>query len=248
MAEKSSSRDYAEGYSSEIQERLKNAVHYYQWIYRTVKPFLGARVLEVGCGGGHFTRLLLDRERVVSTDISKIYVEEVAGRHKNLENFSAFVFDILDPSLLSLSSEQFDTVVCLNVLEHIEDDATALSHIGSVLAPGGRLILLVPALKWLYGEMDRADRHFRRYTKKELSCKLSDASFTLEKMLYFNFLGTFGWFLNGRILKRKLLPENQLGAFDRLVPFLAAVESVVPIPFGQSLIAIARREKEPLNG
>jgi len=235
-----STADYALGESSEIQRRLQKATRYYNWIRETIRPFLGNRVLEVGCGDGLFTRHLLDREKVVSIDVSQVYVQSVLRQFKSNGNHSAFVQDVLDPSFLRLKSHQFDTLVCLNVLEHLEDDLKALRHMRQVLTEGGRVILQVPALPILYGEMDKADRHFRRYTRKELETKLRGAGFMVEQTRFFNFVGTFGWFINGKVLRRKLLPEKQLGFFDRLVPFLAKIESMFPIPFGQSLMAIGR--------
>ena len=125
-------------------------------------------------------------------------------------------------------------MVCLNVLEHIEDDARALGTFFDVLEPGGRLILLVPALRALYGSLGRALDHFRRYERSELVDKLRRAGFEVEASWFFNLLGVAGWYVNSRILKRTTFPPVQLTLYDRLV-LLFHLESRDPAPLAAFL-------------
>jgi hypothetical protein len=112
----------------------------------------------------------------------------------------------------------------------------------SLLQPGGRLIILVPALNILYGSMDVSFGHYRRYNKKKLKLLIQGQDLDIVKFYYLNSLGLFGWFINGRILKNEELPEYQTKLFDKLVPFLGLAEKIIKPPLGQSLILIAQKK------
>jgi SAM-dependent methyltransferase len=132
---------------------------------------------------------------------------------------------------------QLDTVVALNVIEHIADDVEALRSMAAMLQPGGRAVVLVPAFQRLYGSLDRELGHVRRYTRTNLSQRMSEAGFRVERTFYFNLVGMIGWWVNARLRKVPRIPTEQLGYFDTLVPILR-LEDLVPLPFGQSVIAI----------
>jgi SAM-dependent methyltransferase len=136
--------------------------------------------------------------------------------------------------------ERLDTVICLNVLEHVRDDMLSLASVHRLLQPGGRLVLLVPAMPSLYGTLDRALGHFRRYTAAELRHVFAAAGFRLRHLEYFNLAGVPGWWLTGRVLKRTLIPTGSLRLYDALVP-LFRLERFLPWRLGQSLIAIGER-------
>ena len=131
--------------------------------------------------------------------------------------------------------------MCLNVLEHIEDDRGTLANMFDVLQPGGRLVLLVPAFARLFGTLDTHLRHFRRYEKDELDSKLREAGFVIEDLRFVNRPGILGWWLNGKVLRRRVLPRSQLFAFKFLMPMLER-EREHPPAAGLSLIAVARKE------
>jgi SAM-dependent methyltransferase len=125
------------------------------------------------------------------------------------------------------------------VLEHIEDDALAVRQFRSVLRPGGRLVTLVPALPVLYGTIDQAIGHFRRYTPDTLRKVIQAGGFRIDRLEWMNVLGIPGWFLNNRILKRRSVPPLQLRVYDRIAPLLARAESAFRLPIGMSLLAVA---------
>jgi len=127
-------------------------------------------------------------------------------------------------------------------LEHIEEDEKTLVHFYQILRPGGRIILLVPALKWLYNSLDQGLGHFRRYSRRELYQKLEARGFKICRVTFLNELGMLGWFLNGTILRRRLLPASQVRIFNKMVPFLILFEKVFPAVVGQSLIAVGEKE------
>lgn len=135
-----------------------------------------------------------------------------------------------------------DTIVAVNVLEHVERPAGFLEAAYSRLAPDGALLILVPALPALYGSLDKAFEHYRRYTRPELEKDLSDAGFVIERLHYMNLVGIAGWFVAGRVMRRTTLGRAQVRIYDRwVIPWLRRIESVVHPPLGQSLIAVARK-------
>ena len=226
--------------------RMQKVSRYNRWMWEQLEPYVGRRVLEVGAGVGNMTRFLLGRERVVATDLDAKYLQILHHLFDPYPHVTIGRFDLNDGAPPS-GDGAFDTVICLNVLEHIEDDESALRRFHGILEPAGRLVLLVPALRRLYGSLDRALDHFRRYDESELLDKLVRAGFTVEKSSFFNLLGVPGWYLNSRILERTSFPPVQLALYDRLVP-LFRVESRFRLPFGMSLIAIARKPSSTLHG
>jgi SAM-dependent methyltransferase len=188
---------------------------------------------------GNMTRFLVHRERVIATDLNEKYLSIL---HHLLDEYPNIRIDRLDLNHDApwLEAERIDTVVCLNVLEHVEHDESALASLFRVLTPGGRLVLLVPALPALYGSLDRALEHHRRYARDELLGKLRAVGFEVEASWFFNLLGVPGWYVNSRILRRTTFPPVQLALYDRLV-WLFRVESRFRLPVGMSLIAIGRK-------
>ena len=158
--------------------------------------------------------------------------------HPNLKK--VFLWDIRRPPPQNLD-DPVDSIVCCNVLEHIEEDEKTLGYFYQILPPGGRLILLVPALKWLYNSLDQGLGHFRRYRRRELHQKLKARGFKICRLTFLNGLGILGWFLNGTILRRRLLPARQVRIFNKLVPFFILFEKAIPTVVGQSLIAIGEK-------
>jgi SAM-dependent methyltransferase len=130
--------------------------------------------------------------------------------------------------------------VCLNVLEHIERDHDALVAMRDLLAPGGAVVLLVPAVPALFGELDRALGHYRRYTPDVLRRRLAGAGLVVRHLEYFNLAGMPGWWFVGRVLKRAMIPTGSLRLYNALVP-LFRLERWLPWRPGQSLIAIGAR-------
>ena len=223
----------------EIQSRLASAENYNRWIYSQIAPYVGRRILDVGCAIGNITQFYVDRDLVVGLDVVP---EELAVARERFagQNFEAHHLDVSSHLLLQFRDRELDTAVCLNVLEHVEDDVHALRNIRDTLIPGGRLCLLVPVNKWLYGPMDAVDHHFRRYTRAELNAKLSETGLTVEHQNYFNLLGIAAWFLSNQVLRQSMAAPAQYSLYDKLVPVLRAVERALPPPAGLSLVTICR--------
>jgi len=225
----------------EIQTRTLDALayldHYNSWLIDKIRPFLGQRILEVGSGIGNMAAYLLDRELIVTSDIMPEYRDALEKRFAANDNVHVTSFSLDNgDGKDDIARHNIDTIVSVNVLEHIADDRGAIGHMADLLPKGGRLVILVPAIPALFGTLDVYLHHYRRYRKKELRRLFESAGFDVDDIFYFNFFGIFGWFLNSRVLRREILPPGQLRLFNTLAPGFRAVESAVPFPIGQSLI------------
>jgi glycosyltransferase involved in cell wall biosynthesis len=224
-------------------ERMGRLSRYNDWIWQSIAPYVGNRVLEVGAGIGNMTRVLYGRDLIVATDLELPYLHILRNRFSRNPTIRVERLDLNSDDCLALKSHQFDTVVCLNVLEHIENDEGALQRLFEILAPGGRLVLFVPADQKLFGTMDTQVGHYRRYSREQLARVMENAGFTPEMMTYRNVFGRFGWWLNGRVLKRAHVPGGQSRIFDWFVPLLKRIEPANPRN-GLSLIAVATKPHE----
>jgi len=211
-------------------------VRYNRWMFDRLRRWIGRRVLEIGSGIGNLSTFLVDREQLVLTDTREEYLNRLRQRFAGRTNIAvARLYLPNDDS--AVARQRFDTVICLNVLEHVDDDLSSLVAIRRLLAPAGRLVLLVPALPALYGTIDRALGHHRRYTRAGLADLLRATGFTLAHIEYFNLAGIPGWWWAGRVLRRDTIPGGSLKLYDALVP-LFRLERFIPWRLGQSLIAI----------
>lgn len=217
---------------------LDDATNYADWLCALIAPFLGQRVLEVGAGHGTLTDRLARGRTVTATDVSPRCVALLQERYARSENVTVVAAHVDDAPSLG----RFDAVVLVNVLEHIADDARALRSLAEALAPGGHLVVLVPALQSLYSAFDRRIGHHRRYERDELRALATATGLEVVEMRYVNLVGALAWWVLATALR--LTPTRRWAAltFDRLfVPVVRRVERRWPPPFGQSLLCVARR-------
>jgi SAM-dependent methyltransferase len=175
-------------------------------------------------------------------DVLPESVAEVQQKFADHPNLRSVVADISDPAVLrQIDRNSVDTVVCINVLEHIQHDAAALRHMFEALKPGGHLLLYVPAGQYLFGHLDQALGHFRRYSLETLRDLAQAQGFEAIEIAYMNVAAIPGWFLSSRVLRREAPPRSLLWLFNLLTPALVLVEGILRPPFGQSLVLIGRR-------
>jgi len=235
-----SSRLYVDAGHSTL-DSLSFAAKFNAWMADTIRPYVGSRVLEIGAGMGNMTRQLCPRRKLyVATDLSPEYAEHLRNVFRHRPLLCVHQLDATRPEDFVRFERQMDTVVCLNVLEHIEDDASALRSIRTLLVPGGRLILLVPNDPRAYGTVDREIGHFRRYTPETLRKVTTEAGYEVEDILRFNRASMPGWRVTGQILKARTLSRMSLRVFDRFVWLWRRIDRVLPWE-PASIIAIAKR-------
>lgn len=231
--------------SLEALQSLRNARWYSHWLVGHFSKYLSGEILEVGCGIGNFSRLLSQYGKILATDINKAYLQRIKRelRIQGSKDITVGFGDIEKKNFSFKPGRKFDSVVCLNVLEHLKNDHKALKNLYSILKPGGFLILLVPADNILYGEIDKAIFHYRRYGKFDLKKLVRSAGFQILSLKKLNFIGGLGWFFSGKILRNKTISNSKVSLFSKLAPFFLWFEKFIEPPIGTSLLLIARRGK-----
>lgn len=223
-------------------EAMSFANNYHRWILDEFRPYLGREIAEVGAGVGNFSDFLLH------TDIAHLTAFEPSDNmYPLLEQKFADVtrVDTLNAFFEDVSSgfkDHFDSVLYVNVLEHIEHDATALQHAYQTLKGGGHLLVFVPALSFLYSDLDKQVGHFRRYSRDQLAAVAAGAGFTVRSVKYFDIVGIIPWYL-AFVLMRRTATGTNVSLYDRLVvPVMRRIEGLVRPPIGKNLILVARKD------
>lgn len=224
--------------SQQTLESMSQAVWYNQWTLKKFSSFLRGEILEVGCGIGNFTPFLTEYGRVWAIDLDRRYVNQT---RKALDDKAKVGYGDIEKGEYFFN-KKFDSIVCLNVLEHIKDDRITLENLYKLLNPSGFLILLVPSHQFLYGEIDKSIGHFRRYTQKQLEDNLKRIGFKPVKSRKLNFLGSIGWFIEGKLFKKRKIEEGKIKIFNFLAPFFLRIENLIEPPIGTSILVIAQKK------
>jgi glycosyltransferase involved in cell wall biosynthesis len=230
----------ADGLSNTLVE-LTGVPRFNRWMADAIRPYLGDRVLEIGAGLGSLTRSFLPRHLYTASDVNTDYLEQLRWFGVGRPNFDACEVDVADANDFYDLLGRYDTVVCLNVLEHVEDDDQAVRNMRSALAGDGRLVLLVPQLPALYGTLDEAVGHVRRYTRDSLRALLEPNGFAIEEIFDFNRATLPAWWFNGQVRRKRGFAPGELRVVDRFAWLMRALEPLLPWP-GVSVVAVARRK------
>lgn len=225
-------------------EAMSFAIRYHRWILEIFKPYLKGSVVEVGAGSGLFSELLAQ-----TTDVRLTLIEPSSQMFPILKNRLAnrkdteFYQDFFTNVATRLKPAP-DTIVYVNVLEHISDDTLELQIAYDTLKPGGYLLLFVPALRALYGALDKEIGHFRRYHLKPLVRLCRSVGFEVSLAQYFDFLGIVPWWLNFKLLKSNKINPMAVKLYDTVVvPFEKPLETLVRPPIGKNILVIARKPR-----
>jgi len=227
-------------------EAMSFAVNYHKWILEEFRPFLGKKLVEVGAGTGSFSEMLIEENpknlalvepsemfKFLEQNISQIETGAVVNFYNSIFAETAHKLD-----------EKPDTIIYVNVLEHIEDDAGELEKVYETLEPGGHCLVFVPAFMSLYGAFDKKVGHFRRYTKNELEVKAIAAGFKVVKSKYFDFVGIFPWYIKYKLLRSENLESGAVTAYDKFaVPLTKQFERFLKFPVGKNILTILKKEQ-----
>ena len=234
---------YDELYGHAILHRLSHTHHFNEWMAMVVRPWLGQTVLEIGAGLGNLTLKLCQRQRYLASDVDVLHLDYLRNRFGQNSWMDIRKIDVEEPRDFDFIRREFDTVLCLNVLEHVEDHRGALENIFNAIVSGGNAIVLVPQGRWLFGSLDCVLEHKRRYKRAELIELFESAGFDRPTVFSFNRIGSVPWFINSRVLRRENLSRFQLKLFDSFIWFWSRIDRFVPLP-GLSLIAVGRRPEQ----
>ena len=226
-------------YAEDLRQ-MEKAVNYRDWQFRMVEPFLGGRVLEVGGGIGNFTPQLASNGRsVTSLEPNAGCFRQLVEKTHDLQGVTPIRGTVESLGSLLDSEERFDTIILMNVLEHIEDDRAVLMALKGRLAPGGFLVVLVPAGPWAFGPTDKRLGYYRRYSKRYSRQLAVAAKLKIGFMRYYNFIGIWGWWWNAKMGKLEGQSDTQIRIFDRwIVPLVSQIERYIRPPVGQSILIV----------
>jgi len=230
-------------HGSQMLGRLARAHRFNGWMADLIRPFLGSKLLEIGSGTGTLTRQLVPRDVYVASDVNPIYLKTLENLTSDRPYLAARYTDVTDLASYPRLEGGFDSVVCLNVIEHVDDDVAALRNIRTVLAPGGRAIVLVPQGPWNFGTLDVVLGHRRRYTEDALRRVAAEAGLEVKEILRFNRVSSLPWWLNGRLLRKKSFGLLQIKIVDWITPISRVVDRFLPFP-PLSLIAVLERRAD----
>jgi len=231
----------AHAVQEQFLDEMEQARNYNAWLLSRSRPYLGRRVLDAGAGSGTFSELIaVDASRsVVAVEADPAFEPVLRERFAGVDNV-----EVVPGDATALDADrvggQVDSIVCFNVLEHIRDHQAALRSFHGLLVGGGHLLLVVPAHPFLFGSLDEAVEHERRYRKEDVERELTAAGFRIHALQLVNPVGAVGWLVSSRILKRRSIPTRSLGLFDRLVPVLRPLDRI-RLPVGLSVWAVAQK-------
>lgn len=228
-------------YGSRILSELEHARRFNLWMGKTLRPLVGKRVLEIGAGIGTLTNQFIPRQLYVASDINPHYLRYLESYSVGKPYLHILRVDAGDPEHFDGLKEKFDTAIMVNVLEHLADPKLALKNLWSALEPGGKAIVLVPQHPRLFGSLDQVLQHRERYTPKKLEQELTEVGFNVEQLFDFNRVSVPGWWLNGRLLRRRRFSRVQLKILDLAMPLLRRIDRLWPW-HGLSVIGVAVKQ------
>lgn len=226
---------------------ISDAGKFNEWMYQTIKPYCSGNILEIGSGIGNISEFFInDGHSITLSDLFSDYfmiLEKKFAGSSNLKGL--FTLDFAEKDLAGKYPEligQFDTVFALNVLEHVPDHEQSVRNCYSLLKPGGKLVILVPAFQSLFNKFDIGLEHQRRYTPKTLRKVMAIPGFNIIHTQFFNFPGILGWYVSGKLMGNNTIPKGQMRLYDRLVPLWKIADWFLDRFLGISVICVAQKE------
>jgi 2-polyprenyl-3-methyl-5-hydroxy-6-metoxy-1,4-benzoquinol methylase len=221
---------------------VEKADKFNYWMYKTIKPFCKGNILEIGSGIGNISSFFIrDKSQITLSDIRENYCNQLSEK-----------FPVQPTLCMDLTDQDFDikfrdhlgsydTIFALNVVEHIKDDSLAMQNCKKMLKANGNLIILVPAYQSLYNQFDKELYHYRRYTKSSLTDLFKQNDIKVIHSQYFNFAGILGWYVSGKLMKNKIIPEGQMSLYNTLVPVFKIIDKATLNLAGLSVIVVGQK-------
>jgi len=232
---------YVEPYGRAFLNNLTGTPQYLSWMARVLRPHMGDRVLELGAGIGNIAGQLMSRRLLyVAAEKDPLYLHSLRNRFLRTPNVAVLQLDPDRPDDFENAPAPFDTVLCVNVLEYAEDPAGVIASAAGILKAGGSIIILAPQSPALFGSLDQTLGHRRRFSRADLEALLDKHGFAVQQIYQLNKIGTAGWWLYGKVLRRGRISKVMLKLFDKTVWFWRLIDGALPWR-GLSLVAVARK-------
>jgi len=225
---------------------ISTAGKFNRWMYDEIRPYLRGRILESGSGIGNISGMVLkEKFETVLSDYNTSYITHLQKKFAGIPNLKDVVYlnlqDIDFEKKNHSLFEKFDNIFLLNVIEHLENDAAAVSNCKYMLKQGGRLILLAPAYPFLFCKIDENLGHFRRYTVTSLAAVLEKNQLEIIEKKYFNLAGIAGWFIWGKLLKKKKINAGSMYLFNKIIPLARVADKIFLKKIGLSAIVAGKK-------
>lgn len=225
---------------------ISKADKFNRWMYDTIRPFLKGNILEIGSGIGNISKFpLAEQLPVTLSDINPSYQQVLKNKFSHCPSLKDILsLDLVQPAFEKTYGhlkEQFDCIYLLNVIEHVHDDETAIRNCRYLLRSNGHLVLLAPAYQWLFCNLDKELGHYRRYTARRMADLLRTEEFEIKHKSYFNAAGIPGWFVFGKVFRKKLLGSGEMGIFNSLVPLVRFIDKLFFRKAGLSIIVTGKK-------
>jgi glycosyltransferase involved in cell wall biosynthesis len=235
---------YSETYGRGLLNSLTGTPQYLSWTTRVLRPYLGDTVFEIGAGLGNLTGRLMGKKLLyVAAEKDPLYLYALRNRFLRTPSVTVCELDPENPAAFGPWAGQFESALCVNVLEAVQDPEAVIRSIAGCLKPQGKLIVLVPQGPALFGSLDRGMGHLRRFSAAGLSGILRQCGFTVEQEHQLNKFGAVSWWIFGKLLGRSRMSRVALKLWDKTVWFWRRVDGLLPWP-GLSLVMVARRDSE----
>jgi SAM-dependent methyltransferase len=232
--------------SAEILDAFSVAPRFNRWMADSIRPYVKERVLEIGAGMGNLTRALAPgRLRYIASDIDGEYLSRLQSRLGHCPNVETRACDLSLSGDFEPLAGTVDTIICLNVLEHIQDDLAGIRNIYDTLSPGGCAIVLVPCGQEIFGQLDVILGHERRYSPAQLRSLFDRAGFEIERIIEFNRISRPGWYITGKLLRRSRISRLQLRMFDKLVWLWRRLDRFLPWKPASLIVIAAKPRSQP---
>jgi len=234
------------GFATDDLHTMRDARRYQSHVFSLLRPYMGSRILEVGCGIGTTTRVLVKiADRVVGIEPNQSSLKHLRRTMGDHPRFELHACHLEECDRAALVAARFDTILCVNVLEHIQNDEQALRDFAEIAAPAnGHVLIYVPAVKAAYGRLDAALGHHRRYSKRALARLFAAAHLDLKVLKYTNPMGLLAWMFNTYVTRNAAHSPRQIALFETLVaPWALPLERLVPVPIGLSLVAVGQPKR-----
>ena len=225
-----------------ILYRLSKANKFNAWMTDKIRPYVGQNVLEIGAGIGNITKEILPRQNYSATDINPDCLQIIKSFQFNKPYLSVAYLDLKDVTNFSDHGKVFDTIICLNVIEHLDEDEQAARNIAKLLEENGRAIVLVPRGQWLFGSLDKVLGHKRRYSEKMLRNLAGRAGLSVKKIIQFNRISTIPWFVNGKIFKKRTFSRFQIFMMNLFTPIFRRIDKFLPFPSLSYITILEKKE------